>query len=336
MRMRIESIMDYYYDLFWSEDIWLPKQYKWVDIQSTSKLTKANISDLRIIPLLFVLITLARYVFERFAAVSFCVYIGIESSAKPQEFLKEKKSLVKDNANPNIQKNKQSKFVPVITSESLLKKASESCWRAFSYFILFGWGIMVVWESNWFWDNSTWLSNYKYHEFTTVMKWYFFLEISFYLSLSVSQFTDTKRKDFYQMLVHHFVTLILLVGSYITSMYRFAVVIMFIHDASDFWLETAKIAKYAKKENVCNICFGIFAIVFVCTRLIYYPVWVAFGYFNYNTYDTSIVQKLMVSLCFLILFLNFYWGYLVLSMLYRITVSGKKTKDSRSDDSDSD
>ncbi|XP_065648656.1 ceramide synthase 6 [Hydra vulgaris] len=320
------DLVDYFYDLFWSENIWLPKQYKWNDIESSDKLKKAKVKDLYMVPVLFLCICLARYIFEKFAASKFCLYLGIESPIRSRNFEDQKLTI----------KGRVYSQVALSTRETLLKKSTESCWRAFSYFILFGWGVMVVSESNWFWNNSTWLTDYKYHELTLLMKWYFFLEISFYLSLSVSQFTDTKRKDFYQMLIHHFVTLFLLIGSYITSMYRFAVVIMFIHDASDFWLETAKIAKYAKCDKVCNVCFGIFAIVFVFTRLIYYPIWVSYGYFVYNTYDTSIIQKGMVSMCFLILFLNFYWGYLVVSMLYRITVSGKKTKDSRSDNSDSD
>ena len=39
----------------------------------------------------------------------------------------------------------------------------------------------------------------------------------------------------------------------------------------------------------------------------------------------------MVILCFLILFLNFYWGYLIVKMAYRVVIIGKVEKDSRSE-----
>ena len=40
--------------------------------------------------------------------------------------------------------------------------------------------------------------------------WHYMLEMAFYWSLLVTQFTDVKRKDFWEMFVHHLATLALL------------------------------------------------------------------------------------------------------------------------------
>ena len=92
----------------------------------------------------------------------------------------------------------------------------------------------------------------------------------------------------------------------------------------------------AKLQKVCDVLFGIFAVLFFLTRLIYYPCWVAYAFFHYNTEKNSIIFNSMVFLCYVLLFLNFFWGYLVLKLAYKVLISGKSAKDSRSDTEDSD
>jgi len=45
------------------------------------------------------------------------------------------------------------------------------------------------------------------------------------------------------MFVHHIVTICLIFSSFAISQFRIGVVIMFIHDASDFWLEVASFSR---------------------------------------------------------------------------------------------
>ena len=336
---------------FWTESVWLPEGYTWKDYQSTDTLTKAEFKELAFIPVFVLALTALRFLFERFVAKRFCVFIGI----KDKEFERNKICELVYDTVTKFPKAKEcqaiSKETNMTISEvntwfrsrrgsgstnSKMNKATETCWRALVYFLLFLYGLMVLARNDWFLDYTTWLPGYvKKHQFSLDLKVYYFAEISFYFSLLFSIFYDTKRKDFVQQFIHHVTTLTLLIGSYIISTYRFAAVIMFIHDTSDFWLEAAKLTNYAKLQKVCDVLFGIFAVLFFLTRLIYYPGWVAYAFFHYNPGKIGIVFYTLVCLCFVLLFLNFYWGYLVLKLACKV-LSGKSAKDSRSDTEDSD
>ena len=67
--------------------------------------------------------------------------------------------------------------------------------------------------------------------------------------------------------------------------------ILYLHDCADMWLEAAKLANYAKIQKVCDILFMIFGVVFFVTRILFYPTYVAYAYFHYNTYDHGWIVK---------------------------------------------
>lgn len=219
------------------------------------------------------------------------------------------------------------------------QKATETCWRCFSYFIFFVYGSYVLFSSDWFWNTRSWLEGYiKTQPFTEGLKWYYIMELSFYMALLTTQFNDTKRKDFFQQFLHHIATIILISGSYLIAHFRYGSVIMLLHDASDYWLEAAKLAKYAKWQRTCDVLFVIFALIFYLTRWVYFPFWVCRSFMLDNASLAGPLQSyftfpyLFLYLCFVLQALHIYWGILIGRMIYHFTVSGKVEKDDRSDD----
>lgn len=65
------------------------------------------------------------------------------------------------------------------------------------------------------------------------------IELAFYWSLLFSQFIDVKRKDFWQMFLHHIATILLLSFSYVVNFVRIGTLVLVIHDFGDFWLEVS-------------------------------------------------------------------------------------------------
>ncbi|VDO03097.1 unnamed protein product [Rodentolepis nana] len=80
-------------------------------------------------------------------------------------------------------------------------------------------------------------------------------------------------QDFAVMFSHHVFTVTLIVFSFLTNNFRIGSVIMLLHDAADFWLEAAKMLKYVGRFRLCMFCFATFILVWILTRLYYFPVW---------------------------------------------------------------
>ena len=74
--------------------------------------------------------------------------------------------------------------------------------------------------------------------------WYYMLELSLYWSLMISQFTDVKRKDFWEMFIHHLTTISLLCFSWTCNLTRVGTLVMVIHDVADIFLEVDLISLF--------------------------------------------------------------------------------------------
>lgn len=56
--------------------------------------------------------------------------------------------------------------------------------------------------------------------------------------------------------------------------FRIGTIILALHDASDVFMEAAKVFKYSERELGASVFFGLFAISWLLLRLIFFPFWV--------------------------------------------------------------
>jgi hypothetical protein len=153
--------------------------------------------------------------------------------------------------------------------------------------------------------------------------WYYNLELGFYLSLIVSQFFDTKRKDFWQMFVHHIVTVLLLSFSWTCNFHRIGSLVLAIHDFADIPLEGAKLCRYVKNQKASNIVFAIFTMCWLYSRIGLLPYRVI-AYTSYHALSVVpmfpayyIFNGLLCSLQFL----HIVWTWLILKITYEAAFS---------------
>lgn len=225
-----------------------------------------------------------------------------------------------------------------------LDKFSETGWRWVFYFLAHTLSIWSLWDRPWVWNTLHCWYDYPFHALDPAVWWHYMLEMAFYLSLLVTQFTDVRRKDFWEMFIHHIATLALLILSWSNHMHRMGSLVLIVHDLADHWMELAKLAKYAGYMKCCDISFVIFCLTWTYSRLGIFPSWIIY---STTSEAAQLVQMFPVYYIFnflmtLLLILHVIWYYLITLIAYKVLSAGEATDDSRSDsekepeDSDSD
>ena len=149
-------------------------------------------------------------------------------------------------------------------------------WRWFYYTCIFAYGIWALWNKDWFWDIKYCWYHYPHHSVAKDIWWYYMVELSFYWALCISQvimlreiketknaqpyfesvfvcvftqFFDVKRKDFWEMFIHHITTIALMAFSWTCNLTRVGTLVLIIHDCADIFLEVGKRTSKSRLEN---------------------------------------------------------------------------------------
>lgn len=207
---------------------------------------------------------------------------------------------------------------------STLTKFCETSWRCIFYTFSFTYGLIILWDKPYFWDFKHIWHGYPFQSLENDIWWYYMVSMAFYISLSISQFFDIRRKDFWQMFVHHVLTLLLISFSWVCNLYRAGALVLIIHDCGDIFLEAAKMTKYANYQKLCDSIFAFFTVVWLVTRMGVYPRFI---------YSTSVEAPNILpmfpayyffnTLLVLLLLLHIVWTYLILRIAYNAVRAGQ-------------
>lgn len=228
-----------------------------------------------------------------------------------------------------------------------LRKWNESCW--FLTFFLSAVCIAFLAAVNEPWFTSTthfWLGCTQLpcdkHIPQGVLLLYV-LQSAYYLQAIPTLLWEPKKKDFWGMLGHHIVTLFLLSYSFHLNFTSVGCMIMLCHDFCDVCMEAAKLARRAEYELLTNILFGIFVLVWVGLRLVYFPFVVIWSCVTepipiiaipYNVNPEPHYTVFNILLIFLVV-LHLYWSYLIAKVVHR-AITKSSVDDVREDESDDD
>ncbi|KAF9413888.1 hypothetical protein HW555_008038 [Spodoptera exigua] len=208
---------------------------------------------------------------------------------------------------------------------STLVKFCENMWRFTFYLYNFSYGLFILWEKEWLWDIDQCYIGYPHQGLTNDIWWYYMISAAFYWSLTFSQFWDVRRKDFWQMFVHHIATILLLSFSWVCNLHRIGTLVLLVHDCADIFLDAAKAAKYANYQRLCDSIFAVFTVLWIISRLVVYPF--------YIIWSTSIRAPMLLpmfpayyifnSLLCLLLGLHMVWTWLILQVAYKAISAGQ-------------
>ncbi|XP_029994006.1 ceramide synthase 5-like [Sphaeramia orbicularis] len=334
----------------WSERFWFPENVTWVDLEHPPPgVEYPRLGHILLaLPLAFAVLVL-RLIFERLVAKP-CAYIlqiqaGLRRQAQPNAVLER---VYQSKTCPDLRQveglskqldwdvRKVQRWFRIRRNQdrpTIQKKFCESMWRFTFYFGIFIYAICHLWVSPWMWDTKQFWYNYPLQPLSPGQYTHYVAELAFYWSLMFSQFTDIKRKDFLIMFVHHLATIILITSSYANNMVRAGTLVMCVHDASDIFLEAAKLANYAKYQRLCDALFVVFSISFFLTRLVIYPFWIIRSvlFESWEIIGPYQAWWFLNGLLLVLQVLHIIWFYLIARIAIKAVFKGKVSKDDRSD-----
>jgi ceramide synthetase len=154
---------------------------------------------------------------------------------------------------------------------------------------------------------------------------------------------DERRKDFFVMLVHHVLTMTLIIVSYATRYHKIGILVVFVHDVTDILLEFTKCNVYLKNRNkkyypfheyVANIGFATFAVAWYVFRLYWFPLKILYStgvVAAHRAYHRGAgLYAFFNGLLWFLLFLDLYWFYYIIHFLYKVaTGQASEVNDTR-------
>ncbi|KAK6759212.1 hypothetical protein RB195_021061 [Necator americanus] len=220
--------------------------------------------------------------------------------------------------------------------KSKFKRVAECAWRLCFYVCAWTAGLIILLEEPQLMDVTECWRGWPHHNISPTVWWYYIIEASFYWALFIGTLcVDVRRADFIQMMLHHAITIVLLYLSWSMNMVRVGILVLFVHDAADIIIETAKIVRYANWQITLNVLFVIFIVVWTATRLVYYPFWIMrsiwfdapeliqSSYRWVNLLQRPLVPRLLMVMLSSLLVLHIFWTYVILKVAYKSMQGGE-------------
>lgn len=224
-------------------------------------------------------------------------------------------------------------------------KFAEAMWRAMFYssFTVLGFVTLCVPEyAPWLLNTADHFNHWPHHPVSRLMYLYYQIELGCYLHQL--HWTEVSRSDAVEMIVHHLITITLILASFLTNFTRIGTSILLVHDFADVFLEFGKCINYISKSPeskawaspLTDACFACFALSFFVTRLVIYPRFLLYSFL----YESAAIMGmwpgywLFSTMLVGLQCLHVFWFYLIVRMIYRLMIVGEIEKDVRSDEED--
>lgn len=343
--------MDGVLNFLLNEEFWLPRGYSWKDLTTSDPdVYYPRVRDLTLPSLLLAAVLfLLRHLFDRFVIFPLCSYLNISSRRHHHiehnpifETFFQRSRCPDENAIVELQKktNFSKIYIRSWFRRRRLKdcppmriKISENSWNFIFYFGAFLYGLKTLWNKPWFSETKNCWKDWPHQHVSNDVYIFYLIELSFYWSMSFTLLVEKKKKDFIIMIVHHTATIVLIYFSWVCNFVRIGTLIILVHDAVDYWMSAAKLAKYAKKQNLCELLFVIFVIVWFITRLWIYPFRLLYSltYEIHDHVEPFQSHTLFKTMAYILQMLHIVWTYMILRIALQKLFTGHINHDVRSD-----
>ncbi|XP_077975179.1 ceramide synthase 4-like [Styela clava] len=230
---------------------WLSDGMSFSDFEDNEGTTYPKPRDMLFVPCFALVMLLIRYLFERCVALPFAQYNKLSDEIKMKSQIPNRtlENFYRKNSVHPTKSNfeKLSKRLNINQSDiriwfrhrrnsdkpSVQTKFIET--RIYKYLSL-----IDACNEPWFWDHAKCWDDFPHQNLDAAIYIHFVIESGYYASLVISAPNDIIRKDFWEQIIHHIATLVLIIFSYSLNFVRLGALTMVLHDAADFLLQGAK------------------------------------------------------------------------------------------------
>ncbi|GAK65825.1 longevity assurance proteins LAG1/LAC1 [Moesziomyces antarcticus] len=192
--------------------------------------------------------------------------------------------------------------------------------------------VMSFQDSWWYNLEHLWLK-YPHWQMRSELKLYYLLQFSFWLQQALVMLLrlEKPRKDYYELIAHHLVTLWLIGWSYLINLTMIGTTVFVCMDIPDTWLGFSKALNYMGLDNITVVIFAIFMVIWTYFRIYLsaatlHSVWYQFELIPRYAREwepekgwwlVSWMRYQIFAPLFLLLLLNLFWYVLMWRIMFR-------------------
>ncbi|KAI0750712.1 longevity assurance proteins LAG1/LAC1 [Daedaleopsis nitida] len=246
-------------------------------------------------------------------------------------------------------------FRPLARWFGLKKEAKLDRFAEQGYAVVY-WGGMAAWGARimaqlptWWYQTQYFWIDYPHWDMKAELKCYYLLQAAYWFQQLFVMLLglEKPRKDYYELVAHHIVTLWLIGWSYLVNMTIIGNAVFLSMDLPDSFLGLSKLLNYLQWERAKTAVFVVFIFIWSYFRhwlnwVILHSVWYEFDLLPETAKSWTPEKGVWMAWwmryqifapILLLQFLNLFWYFLICRIAYRY-VDGTTFTDERSDDED--
>ncbi|KAF4124347.1 Acyl-CoA-dependent ceramide synthase, partial [Geosmithia morbida] len=138
------------------------------------------------------------------------------------------------------------------------------------YSVLWPVGMYLYRKAPYYLDMEELWTDWPQRELDGMMKGYFIVQWAYWVQQVVSVNIEARRKDYWEMIAHHAITISLVAACYAYHQTRVGHLVLVLMDVIELIFPLAKCLKYIGFTTLCDVIFGVFLVVWVLTRHVFY------------------------------------------------------------------
>jgi very-long-chain ceramide synthase len=235
-----------------------------------------------------------------------------------------------------------------IKKEHKLDRFGEQAYAVVYFGIMGAWGFRIMGQlPTWWYKTEAFWIDYPHWDMKPQLKRYYLMQMAYWIQqlLVLVLGLEKPRKDYYELVAHHIVTIWLVGWSYLINLTLIGNAVYMSMDIPDIFLALAKVLNYLRAERAKVAAFAVLIVTWTYFRhilnfYILYSVWFEYDLipdsskvwiWENGTYLNWWMKYQVFTPLLLLQLLNAFWYYLILRILVR-AVTTSEVDDVRSED----